>query len=47
MSLEEGRLVIQRVMLPEYKLEELLSGVTEENGPQEEKFGTPQGKEEW
>ena len=47
LSLDEGRLVIQRVALPEYSLDQLLAGVTRENRPEEIDTGLPQGKEEW
>lgn len=46
MQVEDGKVII--TPLPQQtSLEQLLSGITEENLHQEIDFGQPQGKEEW
>jgi len=45
--LEGGRLVIMPVVVPTYRLEDLLAGVTQENIHQEVDMGPAMGKEVW
>ncbi|RMF34669.1 MAG: AbrB/MazE/SpoVT family DNA-binding domain-containing protein [Chloroflexi bacterium] len=45
--LEGGRLVIMPVVVPEYRLEELLAGVTQENIHEEVDMGPAMGEEVW
>ena len=47
LSLSNGELKIKPVKDREYTLEELLSGITDENIHDEVSMGTPQGKESW
>ncbi len=47
MSLSNGELKIKPIEDKEYLLEELLSGITDENIHDEVSTGTPQGKELW
>jgi len=47
LSLEDGRLVIRVTSQPEYTLEELLGGITENNLHSEVASGEPVGGEEW
>lgn len=47
MKLTKGKVVLIPVRVPEQTLEELLSGVTEENIHGEVDFGRPVGKEVW
>jgi antitoxin MazE len=47
MKLSKGKVVLIRVRDPELTLEQLLSGVTEENIHGEVDFGRPAGKEVW
>ena len=47
LSLVKGRLVITPILEPNYSLEQLLAGVTEENIHAEVDTGTPVGKEIW
>jgi antitoxin MazE len=42
---EEGRVVIEPVTPREFKLDELLAGVTRDNLHEEEGFGPPVGRE--
>jgi antitoxin MazE len=42
---EDGRVVIEPVMTPEFALDALLSGVTRDNLHDEEDFGPPAGRE--
>ena len=44
---ESGRIVIEPLARKEFKLEELLKGVTRENVHREIDFGAPVGKEVW
>ena len=41
----KGRIVIEPATQPEYKLEDLLAGMTEDNAHDEVDFGAPVGKE--
>jgi antitoxin MazE len=45
LSVEKGRLIVEPVTLPEYSLDELLSGINESNLHREVDFGAPQGSE--
>jgi antitoxin MazE len=47
MKLAKGKVVLIPVRHPELTLEELLSGVTEENTHHEVDFGRPVGREIW
>jgi antitoxin MazE len=47
MSIEEGRIVIERTELPEIELETLLEGVTSANIHEEIDTGRSVGKEAW
>ena len=47
MSLSNGELKIKPIEDREYTLEELLSGITDENIHDEVSTGIPQGKESW
>ena len=47
MSISNGELKIKPVEDQEYKLEELLSGITAQNIHDEVPTGIPQGKESW
>lgn len=47
MSLSNGELKIKPVEDQEYSLDELLSGITDENIHDEVSTGIPQGKESW
>jgi antitoxin MazE len=44
---ESGRIVIEPLERKEFKLDELLKGVTKENIHHEVDFGAPVGKEVW
>ena len=44
---EQGRIVIEPVRRKEYKLEELLGGITAKNQHKPVDTGTPVGKEVW
>jgi len=46
-SLSNGKIVIAPLRAPKYTLEELLSGITEENRHPETDWGPPVGKEIW
>ena len=41
----KGRIVIEPAMKPEYKLEDLLAGITDDNAHDEVDFGRPVGQE--
>lgn len=47
LSLEDGRLVVTPVTLPEYRLEDLLAGITPENLHGEIDTGPSVGAEAW
>ena len=47
LSLSNGELKIKPIEDQEYKLEELLSGITADNIHNEVSTGIPQGKESW
>ena len=47
LSLVEGRLVVTPLTKPDYSLEQLLEGVTEENIHAEVNAGAPVGHEAW
>ena len=47
LSMENGKLVMQPVTMPEFTLEELLSQMTEENLHGEAEVGPAAGKEVW
>ena len=47
LSLVEGRLVVTPLTEPDYSLEQLLEGVTEENIHAEVDMGAPVGHEAW
>jgi antitoxin MazE len=44
---EAGRIVIEPTRRKEYRLEELLAGITPKNQHQHVEFGLPVGKEVW
>ncbi len=44
---ENGRLIIEPIKRPVYKLEDLLAGLTEDNLHEEVDWGPPVGKEFW
>jgi antitoxin MazE len=44
---EAGRIVIEPMRRKEYRLEELLAGITPKNQHQDVEFGLPVGKEVW
>lgn len=46
-TLADGKLVIARIVEPEYDLETLLAGVTAENVHAETDTGEPVGREAW
>ncbi len=46
-TLADGKLVVAAVQAPEYRLEDLLAGVTDENIHPEIGSGPPVGKEGW
>jgi antitoxin MazE len=41
----KGRIVIEPVTKPKYKLEDLLAGITDDNAHDEVDFGVPVGQE--
>lgn len=45
LSVKDGRIVIEPLQNPTYKLEELVAGITDENRHEEVSFGPPVGKE--
>lgn len=47
LSLEAGKIVVNPVKKPAYALDDLLSGVTEDNLHSEVETGPPVGKEAW
>jgi len=47
LSLDNGRMIVERVSEEEYSLEDLLAGVTRKNLHSEIDFGTPFGNEVW
>jgi antitoxin MazE len=47
LSLEDGRLVVSPVTVPEYRLEDLLAGITPENLHGEIDTGPSMGAEAW
>ena len=47
MSVVEGRLVVSPVRRPQYELEDLLEGVSDENLHREVDTGPPAGDEVW
>ena len=47
LTLEGGKVVLNPVRPPEYRLEDLLAGVTEENRHDEVETGGPVGSEVW
>jgi len=46
-SVKDGRLVVEPVAVPQWSLEELLKGITDENLHEEVDWGPPVGKEVW
>jgi antitoxin MazE len=46
-SVKDGRLVVEPVAVPQWSLEELLEGITDENLHEEVDWGPPVGKEVW
>ena len=44
-SVKDGRIIIEPLHKPTYSLDELLTGMTAENGHGEVDFGKPAGKE--
>ena len=44
-SVKDGRIIIEPLHKPTYALEDLLQGITAENGHGEVDFGKPAGKE--
>lgn len=44
---EDGRVVIEPVRGPVYRLDDLLAGMTPETFPDDVDFGVPMGKEIW
>lgn len=47
LSLDNGRMIVERTREQEYSLEDLLARVTKKNLHSEVDFGTPVGKEVW
>jgi antitoxin MazE len=47
LSLDNGRMIVERISEEEYSLEDLLARVTKKNLHSEVDFGTPVGKEVW
>jgi antitoxin MazE len=47
LSIQEGHLVVKRAAVPEYRLEDLLAQITDENRHGEIDFGPPVGNEVW
>ncbi len=47
LSLEAGRIVIEPLPAPQYRLDQLLDGVTDENLQAETDWGHPVGQEVW
>jgi antitoxin MazE len=47
LSLDNGRMIVERISEEEYSLEDLLGRVTKKNLHSEVDFGTPVGKEVW
>lgn len=44
---EDGRVIIEPVMVPSYDLDTLLAKITPENMPENVDFGAPVGGESW
>ena len=44
---EDGRVVIEPLQTPKYDLDQLLSGMAEDNFPEDVDFGRPAGGEAW
>ncbi len=44
---QRNKIIIEPMVAPEYRIEDLVAGITESNLHQETDFGQPVGKEVW
>ncbi len=46
-TVQRNKLIIEPLVAPEYRIEDLVAGLSESNLHTETDFGTPMGKEVW